>query len=77
MEYLTLPQPLPVWVPVYDVKLEFQIGKLGDKLDALPLLILFMIDDRKSLEDIVMVTNWERLYSERNPADAEIWLITI
>lgn len=56
MEYLTLPQPLPVWVPVYDVKLEFQIGKLGDKLDALPLLILFMIDDRKSLEDIVMVT---------------------
>lgn len=56
MEYLTLPQPLPVWVPVYDVKLEFQIGKLGDKLDALPLLILFMIDDHKSLEDIVMVT---------------------
>lgn len=56
LEYLTLPQPLPVWVPVYDVKLEFQIGKLGDKLDALPLLILFMIDDHKSLEDIVMVT---------------------
>lgn len=56
LEYLTLPRPLPVWVPVYDVKLEFQIGKLGDKLDALPLLILFMIDDRKSLEDIVMVT---------------------
>lgn len=43
-------------MPVYDVKLEFQIGKLGDKLDALPLLILSMIDDRKSLEDIVLVT---------------------
>lgn len=56
MKYEVLSKPFPIWVPIYEVKLDFQIGTLGDKLDALPLLILFMLDDHKSVEDITMVT---------------------
>ena len=56
MNYITLSRGFPVWVPIYEVKLDFRIGKLGDKLDALPLLILFMLDDHKSIENIAMVT---------------------
>lgn len=56
MNYITLSRAFPVWVPIYEVKLDFRIGKLGDNLDALPLLILFMLDNHKSIEDIAMVT---------------------
>lgn len=56
MNYITLTKPLTVWIPIYEVTLTFLIRKLGDKLDILPLIILLMIHDHKSVDDIAIVT---------------------
>lgn len=55
MEYITLDKGIPVWIPVYEASLQFRIAKLGDTLDSLLFMILYMKNDHKSIEDIVAV----------------------
>ena len=42
MEYITLDKGIPVWIPVYEASLQFRIAKLGDTLDSLLFMILYM-----------------------------------
>ena len=53
-------------VPVFRARLKFKIAKAEDKMDALPLLILLMLRDKRSIDDIVEVTSLDRnlIYKE-------------
>lgn len=42
MEYITLDKGIPVWIPAYEASLQFRIAKLGDTLDSLLFMILYM-----------------------------------